>query len=128
MHGGVSMISAVSNRLSFRGTEDLFNSPGKFTVQQQEIKNDSFEKRFDEDGNKKRVWIPVTVAALTALAGFVGLGYAVKKGNLKHVDVSEIEGTFSKLWTRCKNVGHSIGETADKWYSNTLGKWFGKSK
>jgi len=122
------MISPVSNRLSFRGNEDLFNSPGKFTVQNQEVKKDFNEKRFDESNNKKKVWVPVTIGALALLAGFIGLGYAVRKGNLKHVDVSEVEGTFSKLWTRCKNIGHTIGETADKCYSNTFGKWFGNSK
>ena len=119
------MISAVSN-VSFRGDAgaDLISAPGKFSAQAPvaDMPADSFEST-GEKKSKKGLKAALITAGL-ALAAFVGLGYAVKSGKLKHVDIAEGDGFFKSLWTRTKNVGAKIGGWAESCY-NTVAGWFG---
>lgn len=122
------MISAVSG-ISFKGeavnAQDLINSPGQFSsAPQQEIPADSFEKA-EEEKKSSNTGLKVAIgAALVALAAFVGLGYAVRKGHLEHVDVPA-EGFFAKAGAHIKNAGVKVGEWADSCYNSIL-KLFGK--
>ena len=122
------MISAVSG-ISFKGetvnAQDLINSPGQFaTVPQQEMPADSFEKA-GEEKKKSNTGLKVAIgAAVVALAAFIGLGYAVRKGHLEHVDVPA-EGFFAKAGAHIKNAGVKVGEWADSCYTSIM-KLFGK--
>jgi hypothetical protein len=124
------MIGSVSN-LSFRGeavnAQDLINAQGQFTTpaQPRELPPDSFEKEDSEEKNSGAKALIGTLAV--ALAGFAGLGYAVKKGHLEKIAINDADNFFPKLWQKTKNVGFSIGENAVKCWDNTLGKLFTKS-
>jgi hypothetical protein len=124
------MISSVSN-LSFRGegvnAQDLINSQGQFTTsaQPRELPPDSFEK---EDSEEKHSGVKALIGTLAvALAGFAGLGYAVKKGHLEKTVVNDADKFFTKLWQKTKNVGFSVGDSAVRCWDNTLGKLFTKN-
>lgn len=123
------MISAVSG-ISFKGetvnAQDLINSPGQFTTApQQEMPADSFEKAGSEEKKKSNTGLKVAIgAAVVALATFIGLGYAVRKGHLEHVDVPA-EGFFAKAGAHIKNAAVKVGEWADSCYTSIM-KLFGK--
>ena len=118
------MISAVSG-ISFKGetvnAQDLINSPGQFaTVPQQEAPADSFEKAGNEEQKKSNTGLKVAIgAALVALATFIGLGYAVRKGHLEHVDVPA-EGMFAKAKAYVNNAAETVGKWADSCYTSIL--------
>ena len=122
------MISAVSG-ISFKGetvnAQDLINSPGQFaTIPQAEVPADSFEKAGEEE-KKKNTGLKVAIGtALVALAAFIGLGVAVHKGKLEHVDIPA-EGFFAKTKAHIKNAGAKVGEWADSCY-NWATKLFGR--
>ena len=124
------MISSISNNVHFRGeavsAQDLINSPGNFSANIPADKPDTFEKAPFEEENNEKSYLPAIIGtAVAALAAFVGLGVAVKKGKLEKVEVAEADSFFKKLWTRTKNVGFSIGEAAGKCYDK-IAKLFGK--
>ena len=119
------MISAINN-VSFGNNQDLINSPGQFSATAiPENKPDTFEM---EDENKKsnNGLKALLGTALVALAAFVGLGVAVKKGNLVKVDVPA-EGFMAKVKAKVKNFGFSVGEQAKKCYEKVAG-WFSKGE
>ena len=119
------MIGAINN-VSFGNSQDLINSPGQFsTTAIPEAKPDTFEM---EDENKKsHTGLKVLIGtALVALAAFVGLGVAVKKGKISKVDVPA-EGFMAKAKAKAQNFGFSVGEQAQKCYEKVAG-WFGKGK
>ena len=118
------MISAVSNVSFGDASADLISSPGKYSMQAPvaDMPVDSFESS-GEKKSKKGLKAALITAGL-ALAAFVGLGYAVKTGKLKHVDIVEGDGFFKNLWVRTKNVGAKIGGWAESCY-NTVAGWFG---
>ncbi len=120
------MISAINN-VSFGNNQDLINSPGQFTTMPAtpEMKPDSFEM----EGEKKKSHTGLKVligTALVALAAFIGLGVAVKKGNLKAVEVPT-EGFMAKTKAQAQNFGVKVGEAAEKCYDKVAG-WFGKGE
>ena len=122
------MISAVSG-ISFKGetvnAQDLINSPGQFaTAPKSEVPVDSFEKA-SEEKKKSNTGLKVAIgAAVVALATFIGLGYAVRKGHLEHVDVPA-EGMFAKAKAHVNNAAETVGKWADSCYTSIM-KLFGK--
>lgn len=120
------MISAV-NGVSFGNSQDLINSPGQFTTMAPtpEMKPDSFEM----EGEKKKSHTGLKVllgTAIVALAAFIGLGVAVKKGSLTKVEVPA-EGTIAKAQAKVKNFGVKVGEKAADWYESIM-KMFGRGE
>ena len=119
------MISAINN-VSFGNTQDLINSPGQFTTAAiPEMKSDSFEM----EGEKKKSHTGLKVligTALVALAAFIGLGVAVKKGSLNAVEVPT-DGFMAKSKAQIQNFGVKVGEAAEKCYDKVAG-WFGRGE
>lgn len=121
------MISAVNNVSFGDSAQDLINSPGQFTTMASvpEMKPDSFEM---ENGKKKshkglKALLGVVVVALAA---FIALGVAVKKGNLKSIEVPT-EGAMAKAKAKIQNFGVKVGEKAESWYES-IAKMFNKGE
>ena len=119
------MINSVSG-VSFRGealnTQDLINAPGKYAAPA-DVAVDSFEK---QGKAKKKGGRGLLATAAVALAAFVALGVAVKKGHLERVEINEANGFFKKLLQKGQNLAHTIGEYAVKAWDATGGKLFKK--
>lgn len=119
------MINSVSG-VSFRGealnTQDLINAPGKYAAPA-DVAVDSFEK---QGKAKKKGGRALLATAAVALAAFVALGIAVKKGHLERVEINEANGFFSKLLQRGKNLATTVGEYAVKAWDATAGKLFNR--
>lgn len=119
------MINSVSG-VSFRGealnTQDLINAPGKYAAPA-DVAVDSFEK---QGKAKKKGGRGLLATAAVALAAFVALGIAVKKGHLERVEINEANGFFSKLLQRGKNLATTVGEYAVRAWDATAGKLFNK--
>ncbi|MBR5555899.1 hypothetical protein IKU74_07800 [bacterium] len=124
------MIKAVSS-VSFKGENDkdmssLINSPGKFSsapaATTQAPAADKVEFSTDKkEKNNTGLVIGGTLATLAAL--WIGLGIAVGKGKMDSWKLAEgQEGWGAKL----KDYVYKFGESANKAYDATLGKWFGK--
>ena len=119
------MISAINN-LSFGNAQDLINSPGQFsTIATPASKPDTFEIEGENKKSNKGLKI-LLGTALVALAAFVGLGVAAKKGHLTKVDVPA-EGFMAKAKAKVRNFGFSVGEQAQKCYDKVAG-WFSKGE
>lgn len=110
------MINSVSN-VSFKANSaELLSAPGKFS-QTPVAKTDA---PADEFVGKKKSKAPAVMTTLAlALAAFIGLGVAVKKGKLAKVE--NAEGFMAKI----KNVGASIGGAAESCWNKITGI-FGK--
>lgn len=122
------MISAVSG-ISFKGetvnAQDLINSPGQFaSAPKSEVPVDSFEKAGEEKKKSNNGLKAAIGTAIVALGAFIGLGYAVRKGHLEHVDIPA-EGMFAKAKAHIQNAGVKVGEWADSCY-NSIMKLFGR--
>ena len=119
------MINSVSG-VSFRGealnTQDLINAPGKYAAPA-DVAVDSFEK---QGKAKKKGGRGLLATAAVALAAFVALGIAVKKGHLERVEINEANGFFSKLLQRGKNLATTVGEYAVRAWDATAGRLFNK--
>lgn len=119
------MINSVSG-VSFRGealnTQDLINAPGKYAAPA-DVAVDSFEK---QGKAKKKGGHGLLATAAVALAAFVALGIAVKKGHLERVEINEANGFFSKLLQRGKNLATTVGEYAVRAWDATAGKLFNR--
>lgn len=119
------MINSVSG-VSFRGealnTQDLINAPGKYAAPA-DVAVDSFEK---QGKAKKKGGRGLLATAAVALAAFVALGIAVKKGHLERVEINEANGFFSKLLQRGKNLATTVGEYAVRAWDATAGKLFNR--
>ena len=125
------MIKAVSS-VSFKGENDkdmssLINSPGKFSTAQaattQTPAADKVELSTTSKKEKSNTGLVIggTLATLAAL--WIGLGIAVGKGKMDSWKLAEgQEGWGAKL----KDYVYKFGESANKAYDATLGKWFGK--
>lgn len=111
------MISSVSS-VNFGNSPIDLSSPGKFSqAQAAKAEPDAFV-------GKKKSKAPVSLAtlAIVALAGFAGLGYAVKSGRLAKVEGAE------KFMDKLKNVGASIGEAAQNCWNKVKGLLSKKSE
>lgn len=119
------MVSAI-NSVSFGNTQDLINSPGRFTtIATPEMKPDSFE--MEGENKKSHTGLKALIGiALVALAAFIGLGAAFKKGNLKKVEIPT-EGFIAKAKAKIQNFGYDVGEKAEACYK-TIAGWFGKGE
>jgi len=122
------MISAVSG-ISFKGenvnAQDLINSSGQFaTAPKSEVPVDSFEKA-GEEKKKSNTGLKAAIGtAIIALAAFIGLGYAVRKGHLEHKDIPA-EGMFAKAGAYVNNAAETVGKWADSCYTSIM-KLFGR--
>lgn len=117
----INSVSGVSFGNNVNATQDLINSPGKYTnVTTPEVPADSYESTEKKSSAKKGI----IATLLIGLAAFAGLGYAVKSGKLSKVTEMP-EGFFNKAWAKTKNVGHSIGKAAANCWDTVAG-WFGK--
>ena len=119
------MINSVSG-VSFRGealnTQDLINAPGKYAAPA-DVAVDSFEK---QGKAKKKGGRGLLATAAVALAAFVALGIAVKKGHLERVEINEANGFFKKLLEKGQNLATTVGEYAVKAGDATGGRLFNK--
>lgn len=119
------MINSVSG-VSFRGealnTQDLINAPGKYAAPA-DVAVDSFEK---QGKAKKKGGRGLLATAAVALAAFVALGVAVKKGHLERVEINEANGFFKKLLQKGQNLATTVGEYAVKAWDATGGRLFNK--
>lgn len=124
------MINAVSS-VSFKGEADkdmssLINSPGKFsaapaaTVAPEADKVD-FSTTKKKDKNNTAAVVGGTLATLAAL--WIGLGVAVSKGKLDNWKLAQGQEGWG---AKAKDLVYKFGESAQKAYDATLGKWFGK--
>lgn len=121
------MINSVSG-VSFRGdamnTQDLFNAPGKFSSPAVTADApDSFEKQGKE---KKKGGHGILATLAVALATFVALGVAVKKGHLEKVEINEANGFFKKTLQKGQNLAATVGEYAVKAWGATIGRLFNR--
>ena len=122
------MISSVSN-VNFRGdaapvnTQDLINSPGKFTTQapKADVPADSFEKE-GAPAEKKKSKAPAIIGTIVGLlaATYVGLSIAVGKKALTRA-VAE-EGKELGFMGKVKNFFVAIGESGENLWNKIRGK------
>lgn len=115
------MINSVRN-VSFGTGADIIGQPGKYSSQpassiDMSMPSDTFEKKSHTGRN-------LLITGLVLLGGFLGLGFAVKKGKLAKLEELP-EGFFKKNWARVKNFAATIGEYGEKTI-NKVGKLFSK--
>lgn len=118
------MISSVSN-VNFKGdaspvnSQDLINSPGKFTNQAPaaDVKPDTFEKEGAEKKKSNTGAIIGSIVGLLAVA-YIALSAAVHKGSLNKVELPAEELKFKD---KVQNFFHSIGESGSKLWKKIRG-------
>lgn len=120
------MINSVSG-VSFRSNQDLISAPGRYSQQPANslaMEADSFEMAgAEKKKSKKGLWAALGTAAV-AIGALVGLGYAVKSGRIKAVEVPA-EGFIAKAKAHLTNAANKVGTWGETCINKVAG-WIGK--